>query len=62
MNRASIKVFKKMAGDLVHFPPEWWDQNAERQNLLKNVVGEVDDDDEDDRGKPVFKKEKCLEF
>jgi hypothetical protein len=62
MNRASMKVFKKMAGDLVHYPLDWWEQKAERQNLLKNVVGEFDEDSEDDRGKPIFKKEKCVEF
>jgi len=37
-------VFKNKANEIMHLPKEWWDDAAhpQRNNLLKNVIGEFD--------------------
>jgi hypothetical protein len=45
-------------------PKEWWTEpgHPERQRLLREVMLEVDNDSEDERGRPVYIKERCPLF
>ena len=57
------EIYKQNAGDIAHYPIEWWDKEQDRKNLLQ-IVGEClsSSDSEDDLGKPRFKESKCAEF
>ena len=41
-------------------PREWWTEpdHPERQRLLQEVINEIDNNSEDERGKPVYIKER----
>jgi hypothetical protein len=56
--------YQNLANDIKHHPIEWWYDKKfpERLNLLRNVLGEVENDTEDESGKPIFDENKSKGF
>lgn len=56
--------YQNLANDIMHHPFEWWYDSRfpERLNLLRNVIGEVENDNEDMSGKPQFDENKSKGF